>query len=97
MLRSLNLTTIAREHESAIARAEAEDWGYNRLLSFLVESEAYDRLQRKILRHLKDSNLPSGKTLESLDQKKLPDKIRRQLTTILDADFVRPMGKCNRR
>ncbi len=89
MLRSLNLTTIAREHESAISRAEAEDWGYNRLLSFLVESEANDQLQRKIQRHLKDSNLPTGKTLESLDQKKLPEKIRRQLTTILDADFVR--------
>jgi DNA replication protein DnaC len=89
LLRSLKLPTIAREHEAAITRAEAENWGYSRLLAYLVESEANDRLQRKIQRQLKDSNLPPGKTLESLDQKKLPDKVRRQLTTLLDADFVR--------
>ena len=45
--------------------------------------------QRKIERQLKDANLPKGKTLESLDQKKLTDKIRRQLPTLLEADFVR--------
>jgi DNA replication protein DnaC len=89
LLRSLKLPTIAREHEAAITRAEAENWGYSRLLAFLVESEANDRLQRKIQRQLKDANLPPGKTLESLDQKKLPDKVRRQLPTLLDADFVR--------
>jgi DNA replication protein DnaC len=89
VLRSLKLPTIAREHESAIVRAEAENWGYSRFLAYLVESEANDRLQRKIQRQLKDSNLPSGKNLESLDQKKLPDKVRRQLPTLLDADFVR--------
>jgi len=43
----------------------------------------------QIQRQLKDSNLPAGKTLESLDDKKLPDKIRRQLPTLLEADFVR--------
>jgi DNA replication protein DnaC len=89
LLRSLMLPTIAREHESAIARAEAENWGYPRFLSYLVESEANDRLQRKIQRQLKESSLPAGKTLEALDQKSLPEKIRRQLTTLLDADFVR--------
>lgn len=89
LLRSLRLPTIAREHESAITRAEAENWGYQRFLSYLVESEANDRLQRKIQRQLKESNLPTGKNLESLDQKKLPEKVRRQLPTLLDADFVR--------
>jgi DNA replication protein DnaC len=89
LLRSLRLPTIAREHGPAITRAEAENWGYQRFLSYLIESEANDRLQRKIQRQLKESNLPAGKTLESLDQKKLPDKVRRQLSTLLDADFVR--------
>jgi DNA replication protein DnaC len=89
LLRSLLLPTIAREHESAIVRAEAESWGYARFLAYLVESEANDRLQRKIQRQLKEANLPAGKTLEALDQKSLPDKVRRQLATLLDADFVR--------
>lgn len=89
LLRAMRLPTIAREHDDAIRRAEAENWGYARFLSWLFEAEANDRLQRKIQRQLKDSNLPAGKTLESIDDKKLPDKIRRQLPTLLEADFVR--------
>jgi DNA replication protein DnaC len=89
LLRAMRLPTIAREHPDATRRAEAENWGYARFLSYLFEAEANERLQRKIQRQLKESNLPAGKTLESLDEKKLPDKIRRQLPTLLEADFVR--------
>lgn len=89
LLRAMRLPTIAREYDDATRRAEAENWGYARFLSYLFEAEANDRLQRKIQRQLKESNLPAGKTIESLDDKKLPDKIRRQLPTLLDADFVR--------
>ena len=89
LLRAMRLPTIAREYDQAIHRAEAENWGYQRFLSYLFETEANDRLQRKIARLLKDSNLPAGKSLESLDQKLLPDKLRRQLPALLDADFVR--------
>lgn len=89
LLRAMRLPTIAREHQRATARAEAENWGYQRFLEYLFEAEANDRLQRKIARHLNDSNLPKAKTLETLDQKRLPEKIRRQIPTLLDADFVR--------
>lgn len=89
LLRAMRLPTIAREHAEATRRAEAENWGYARFLSYLFEAEANERLQRKIQRQLKESNLPAAKTLESLDEKKLPDKIRRQLPTLLEADFVR--------
>lgn len=89
LLRAMCVPTIAREHEKAIARAEAENWGYQRLLEYLFEAEANDRLQRKIARYLNDSNLPKTKTLESLDQQRLPEKIRRQIPTLLDPDFVR--------
>jgi DNA replication protein DnaC len=85
----MKLPTIARECDAAIKKAEAEDWGYRRLLTFLFDAEANDRLQRKIARQLKESGLPAGKTLEAIDQKTLPDKVRRQLPTLLDADFVR--------
>ncbi len=84
----MRLPTVAREYEPAIERAEADNWGYRRFLSHLFEAEAADRLQRKIERQLKESNLPAGKTLESLDDKKLPDKIRRQLPTLLEAGFL---------
>lgn len=89
LLRALRLPTIAREHQKAIIRAEAENWGYQRFLEYLFEAERNDRLQRKIERYLNESNLPKGKTLDSLDQKRLPEKIRRQIPTLLEADFVR--------
>lgn len=89
LLRTLYLSTIAREYEKAIGRAEAENWGYQRFLEYLFEAEANDRLQRKIERQLHEANLPKAKTLDALDQKRLPEKVRRQIPTLLDADFVR--------
>ena len=89
LLRAMRLPTIARECDQALQRAESENWGYERFLSYLFEAEANDRLQRKIARLLKNADLPPGKTLESLDPKLLPEKIRRQLPTLLEADFVR--------
>jgi DNA replication protein DnaC len=88
-LRSLLLTTMAREHEDIVARAEAENWGYRRFLGYLVENEVNERLRRRIERQLKESGLPPGKTVESLDEKKLPDKVRRQLPTLLSGELVR--------
>ena len=87
-LRSLWLTTMAREHEDVLARAEAENWGYRRFLGYLVENEVNERLRRRVERQLKESGLPSGKTLAALDEKKLPDKVRRQLPTLLSGELV---------
>lgn len=88
-LRALSLTTVARDYEDAICRAEAENWGYRRLLGYLVENELNERLRRKIERQIKESGLPPGKTLDTLEEKKLPDKVRRQLATLLSAELVR--------
>lgn len=89
LLRGLLLTTMAREHEDAMARAEAENWGYRRFLAYLLESEINERLRRRIERQLKESGLPAGKTLATLDERKLPDKVRRQLPTLLSGELVR--------
>ncbi len=88
-LRSLLLMTMAREHEDLIARAEAENWGYRRFLGYLVENEVNERLRRRIERQLKESGLPPGKTIETIEEKKLPDKVRRQLPTLLSGELVR--------
>jgi DNA replication protein DnaC len=88
-LRALSLTTVARDYEDAIGWAEAENWGYRRLLGYLVENELNERLRRKIERQIKESGLPPGKTLDTLEEKKLPDKVRRQLATLLSAELVR--------
>ena len=88
-LRSLLLTTMAREHEDIMTRAEAENWGYRRFLGYLVENEVNERVRRRIERQLKESGLPPGKTLATLEEKKLPDKVRRQLPTLLSGELAR--------
>jgi len=89
LLRSLGLTTLARDYPDAITRAEADNWGYLRFLHQLTEGELNERLRRRIERMLKESALPPGQNLAVIDQAKLPEKARRQLPSLLSGDFVR--------
>ena len=89
LLRGLKLPTMAREHAGAIVRAEAENWGYRRFLLYLLETEAGERLRGRIERLIKGSGLPGGKTLGTLDEARLPEKVRRQLPSLLDGELVR--------
>jgi len=89
LLRSLGLTTLARDYPDAITRAEADNWGYLRFLHQLTEGELNERLRRRIERMLKESALPPGQNLAVIEQAKLPDKARRQLPSLLSGDFVR--------
>ncbi len=88
LLRSFRLPTMAAIWEESVARAERENWGYQRLLQHLCESEGQDRRERKVQRLLNESGLPDGKTLGNLDEKILPTKIRRLLPTLLEGHFV---------
>ena len=88
LLRSFNLTTMASIYADTLAQAEQHHWGYRKFLQHLCESEAEDRRQRRIARLLKHSGLPDGKSLGNLDEALLPEKIRRQLPTILEGGFV---------
>ena len=87
-LRSFRLPTMAAIWQETVTRAEREDWGYHQLLQHLCQSEAQDRRERKMNRLLKESGLPAGKTLGTLDEKLLPPKIRRVLPTLLEGHFV---------
>ena len=79
---------MAATWEESAGRAEQENWGYRRFLQHLCESEAQDRRERKMQRLLKDSGLPTGKTLGNLEENLLPLKIRRLLPTLLEGHFV---------
>lgn len=85
---SFRLPTMAAIWQETVTRAEREDWGYRKFLQHLCESEAQDRRERKMNRLLKESGLPAGKTLGTLDEKLLPAKIRRLLPTLLEGHFV---------
>jgi DNA replication protein DnaC len=88
LLRSFKLPTMAGRYAETLASAEEQNWGYRRFLQHLCEAEAADRQERKRERLLKQSGLPAGKTFGTLDESKLPVKIRRQLPTLLAGGFV---------
>jgi DNA replication protein DnaC len=88
LFREFCLPTMAARCGEMIASAEAQNWGYRKLLVQLCEAEAADRRERRRQRLLRDSKLPSGKTLGNLEEAKLPAKVRRQLPTLLEGGFV---------
>ena len=88
LLRSFKLPTMAARYAEALGSAEEQNWGYRRFLQHLCEAEATDRQERKRERLLKQSGLPAGKTFGSLDESKLPLKIRRQWPTLLEGGFI---------
>lgn len=88
-LRALGLTTAARLESELCRRAEAENWGYTRFLQRLLEEESNERLRRRMERLRKQSGLPAGKTLGVLDEARLPEKVRRQLPSLLTGEFIR--------
>ena len=88
LFREFCLPTMAARCGEMMASAEAQNWGYRKLLVQLCEAEAADRRERRRQRLLRDSKLPAGKTLGNLEEEKLPAKVRRQLPTLLEGGFV---------
>jgi DNA replication protein DnaC len=88
LFREFCLPTMAARCGEMMASAEAQNWGYRKLLVQLCEAEAADRRERRRQRLLGESKLPSGKTLGNLEEDKLPAKVRRQLPTLLEGQFV---------
>ena len=88
LLKSFRLPTIAEIFERTLKEAEQQGWGYRKFLEYLCESEAQDRRERKLERLLRQSGLPSGKTLGNLEEAKIPAKVRRLLPGLLDGGFV---------
>jgi len=88
LFREFHLPTMASRFVEMIQSAETENWGYRNLLLRLCEAEGADRRERKRERLLRESGLPSGKTLGNLEEAQLPAKVRRQLPTLLEGGFV---------
>jgi len=88
LLRTLKLPSFLGNHEEASRLAEREGWNFSRYLLHLAEAEITDRKERRIERLLRQSNLPQDKTLATLDQSKLPIKVRRVLPTLCEGQFL---------
>jgi DNA replication protein DnaC len=88
MFREFCLPTFATRFSEMLQLAEAQNWGYRKLLLQLCEAEAADRRERKRQRLLRESKLPAGKTLGNLEEAQLPVRVRRQLPTLLEGGFI---------
>ncbi len=88
MLRELHLPTIRAEFEETARRAEKESLSFEQYLADLVRRECEDRRTNRIARLMRRSKIHDQKTLASLDTRRLPRKVNRQMKTLLGGDFL---------
>jgi DNA replication protein DnaC len=88
MLKQLRLGSLRDQYQPLADRAARENWSYPRYLQALCETELSERQSRRIERLLTHSKLPASKSIEALDQKQLPESVRRQLPVLLEGHFV---------
>lgn len=69
LLKQLGLPIMYQHFEAKAEEAMQEHWTYTDYLSVLSDLEVSSRRQKRIARHIKDSKLPSGKTLDRFDFK----------------------------
>ena len=87
-LKELHVPTIRECFEDIARTAEQESLSYERYLLELAERECEARRERRIGRLLRESRLPLEKNIDSFDLKRLPAKVRQQVTTLLDGTFL---------
>lgn len=69
LLKQLGLPMMYRYYEAKAEEAAQSHWTYMDYLSVLSNLELSSRRQRRIQRHIKESKLPPGKTLDTFDFK----------------------------
>ena len=87
-LKSLHMPTIRRSYEEVADQARAESWGYETYLLQLLNLECEVRWQNRISRNLRASKLPSSKTFENFDKKRLPPKVANHLSVLVNGSFL---------
>lgn len=67
LLKQLGLPSMFNHWEEQDQLAQQHHWTYPKYLSMLSNMEVAYRTQKRIMRHIKESKLPSGKTLDTFD------------------------------
>ena len=87
-LKNLHMPTMRRSYEEVADQARAESWGYEAYLLQLSNLECEVRWQNRISRNLRASKLPSSKTFENFDKKRLPPKVANHLSVLVNGSFL---------
>lgn len=87
-LRALRMPTAAAALVDLLARAHRDDWPPDTFAAELLDLEIEGRRGRRIARLAKSARLPGGKTVETLDKRRIPLRIRRQLPLLCEGGFL---------
>lgn len=87
-LKQLHMPAARRCYEQLAEKARNDAWGYEQYLQQVVKQECEARWQNRITKNLNNSKLPPSKTLENLDTKRLPVKVRTHLKVLTDGSFL---------
>lgn len=87
-LKQLHLPTIRTCFLENAGLAIQSNLSYEQYLLTLVEQELEARTQKRIRRLQRESRLPMEKTIAVFDRKRLPEKVNRLVTILLQGDFT---------
>ncbi len=87
-LNDLCLATARKRYPDIAQKARKDSWGYEEYLLEVVQEESETRRVRRIDRLLRQSGLPLEKKLDTFELKRLPHKVRQQLTILLEGRFL---------
>ena len=87
-LKALRLPGIRLSYAPLGERARQESLSYEAYLLELVEQEQQERYRNRIPRWLRESHLPSGKTLDAFDRGRLPVQVNHSLSVLLEGGFL---------
>jgi DNA replication protein DnaC len=88
LCRKLRLPAFSRYATEIANKAEREGWTFGQYLHHLADLEVQERADRRTIRYLKMSGLPSEKTLSTLMQSRLPPKIAKTLPNLCEGGFL---------
>lgn len=87
-LLELHLPGIRGYYEELIRLATKDSLSYESFLLGLLEREGEERYNNRVSRLLRESKLPLDKKLENFDLKRLPLKVCRQVSALVDEEFL---------
>ncbi len=87
-LKALSMPTAVSVVDQVLEAGERENWSLETVIREILEREIEGRRQHRVERLAKTAALPAGKTLASLDTKRLPLRIQRQLPQLCTGEFA---------
>jgi len=87
-LKQLHMPGIRNSYKKTADQARKESWSYEQYLLELVILESDIRKQNRIARNLRISKLPTSKTFDNFDKKRLPARVATHLDVLTNGSFL---------